>query len=86
MRDVIGRKRILSRVARLEQGNFGDCRPVGDGVSELRMFFGPGYRVYFGEYGNAIVVLLCGGDKDSQDRDIEEAKRYWQEYKDDAQI
>jgi putative addiction module killer protein len=49
LRDVMGRKRILSRIARLEQGNFGDCAPVGEDVSELRLFFGPGYRVYFAE-------------------------------------
>jgi len=86
LRDVMGRKRILARVARLEQGNFGDCEPVGEGVSELRMFFGPGYRVYLGEEGSFVVVLLCGGDKGTQDRDIEAAKRYWKEYKADAQI
>jgi putative addiction module killer protein len=80
LRDAIGRKRILARVARLEDGNYGDCEPVGEGISELRMFFGPGYRVYFGENGNDIVILLCGGDKDSQDKDIQQAKAYWQEY------
>jgi putative addiction module killer protein len=73
-------KRILARVSRLQQGNYGDCEPVGEGVSELRLFFGPGYRVYFGEHDNAIVVLLCGGDKDSQSKDIQQAKAYWQEY------
>jgi putative addiction module killer protein len=80
LRDVMGRKRILTRVSRLQQGNYGDCEPVGDGVSELRMFFGPGYRVYFGENGDDIVILLCGGDKSSQDKDIQQAKIYWQEY------
>ena len=80
LRDIMGRKRILARVARLEQGNYGDCEPVGEGVSELRMFFGPGYRVYFGEDENNIVVLLCGGDKGSQNQDIREAKAYWKEY------
>jgi putative addiction module killer protein len=80
LRDAIGRKRILARVARLENGNYGDCEAVGEGISELRMFFGPGYRVYFGENGNDIVILLCGGDKDSQDKDIQQAKAYWQEY------
>ncbi|WP_432741468.1 type II toxin-antitoxin system RelE/ParE family toxin [Methylobacter sp. G7] len=80
LRDIMGRKRILARVSRLQQGNFGDCEPVGDGVSELRLFFGPGYRVYFGEHDNEIVVLLCGGDKDSQSKDIQQAKAYWQEY------
>jgi putative addiction module killer protein len=80
LRDVMGRKRILARVSRMQQGNYGDCEPVGEGISELRMFFGPGYRAYFGENGNDIVVLLCGGDKDSQEKDVQQAKAYWQEY------
>ncbi len=80
LRDIMGRKRILARIARLGQGNFGDCEPVGEGVSELRLFFGPGYRVYFGEDENSIVVLLCGGDKGSQNQDIREAKACWREY------
>jgi putative addiction module killer protein len=79
LRDVVGRKRILSRVSRLQEGNYGDCQPVGEGVSELRLFFGSGYRIYFGERGDDIVILLCGGDKDSQDKDIQQAKAYWQE-------
>ena len=82
LRDIMGRKRILARVARLEQGNYGDCEPVGEGVRELRLFFGPGYRVYFGEDANSIVVLLCGGDKASQNQDIKQAKAYWKEYLD----
>ena len=81
LRDKQGRKRIESRLLRLEQGNYGDCEPVGEGVFELRMFFGPGYRVYFGEDAENIVVLLCGGDKNTQDRDIEAAKAYWKEYR-----
>ena len=76
----MGRKRILARVARLEQGNYGDCEAVGEGVMELRLFFGPGYRVYFGEDTNSIVILLCGGDKGSQKQDIKQAKAYWKEY------
>lgn len=80
LRDIMGRKRILARVSRLQQGNLGDCAPVGEGVSELRMFFGSGYRVYFGEQDNQIVVLLCGDDKSSQSQDIEQAKTYWKEY------
>ena len=79
-KDSVSRLRILSRIRRLEQGNYGDCEPVGEGVSELRMFFGPGYRVYFGETAHSIVVLLCGGDKGSQKKDIKQAKAYWQEY------
>ena len=80
LRDVVGRRRILARVSRLQQGNYGDCEPVGEGVSELRMFFGSGYRIYFGEQGNDIVVLLSGGDKGSQSNDIQQAKVYWKEY------
>ena len=86
LRDVIGRKRVLARLSRLEQGNLGDCSPVGEGVSELRMFFGSGYRVYFGEQGDHLVVLLCGGDKSSQSQDIEQAKTYWREYLDHAEL
>lgn len=86
LRDIMGRKRILARVARLEQGNYGDCEPVGEGISELRMVFGPGYRVYFGEDANNIVVLLCGGDKGSQSQDIRDAKAYWKEYLADAKL
>ena len=66
--------------ARLAQGNYGDYAPVGEGVSELRLFFGPGYRVYFGEQGETVVVLLCGGHKASQARDIVQAQAYWREY------
>ncbi len=84
LRDVMGRKRILARLKRLEQGNYGDCQPVGEGVSELRLFFGPGYRVYFGEENDDIIILLNGGVKDSQQQDIEAAKGYWKEYKDNA--
>jgi putative addiction module killer protein len=82
LRDKQGRKRIESRLLRLQEGNHGDCEPVGEGVFELRMFFGPGYRVYFGEDAENIVVLLCGGDKNTQDRDIKAAKAYWKEYSD----
>lgn len=73
--------RVLARLARVRQGNLGDCKPVGEGVSELRVNCGPGYRVYFGQKGQTLVVLLCGGDKRTQDRDIRLAKQYWQEYK-----
>jgi putative addiction module killer protein len=68
-------------VARVRQGNLGDCKPVGEGVSELRVDYGPGYRVYFGQKGRTLVVLLCGGDKRTQDRDIRLARQFWQEFK-----
>jgi putative addiction module killer protein len=73
--------RILARLARVRQGNLGDWKSVGEGVSELRVDYGPGYRVYFGQKGQTLVVLLCGGDKRTQDRDIRLAKLYWQEFK-----
>ena len=73
--------RIQIRLDRLEVGNFGDCRSVGEGVFELRIHFGPGYRIYFGEIDDTIVLLLCGGDKSSQTLDIERAKNYWLQYK-----
>jgi putative addiction module killer protein len=81
LRDLDGKRRIAARITRLQSGLYGDCEPVGEGVSELRMFFGPGYRVYFGEGENDIVILLCGGDKSTQKKDIKTAKEYWQEYK-----
>lgn len=84
LRDGQGRRRILNRLQRVQQGNYGDVKPIGGGLSELRIFFGPGYRVYFGEDAGNIIIILCGGDKDSQDRDIENAKAYWKEYKNRA--
>lgn len=72
--------RILVRLERLEVGNFGDSRFLRDGVSELRIDWGPGYRVYFGRDGKTVVVLLCGGDKRKQNTDIEKAVELWQEY------
>ncbi len=81
IQDTKTQDRIQARLERLEDGNLGDCRSVGDGVFELRIHFGAGYRIYFGQVGNTIVLLLCGGDKSSQARDIERAKTYWQEFK-----
>ena len=66
--------RIAARLDRLAAGNPGDAQPVGEGVSELRINYGPGYRVYFIRRGQVLVILLCGGDKSSQDRDIKQAK------------
>jgi len=73
--------RILVRLDRVRLGNFGDCRSVGEGIQELRIDYGPGYRVYFWQLGSTIVLLLCGGDKDSQATDIDLAKNYWNEYR-----
>lgn len=80
LRDLQARQRILTRIGRIEQGNYGDYALVGEGVGELRFFFGPGYRVYFGEENDTIVILLNGGDKSSQGNDIAQAKAYWKEY------
>ncbi|NOG70393.1 type II toxin-antitoxin system RelE/ParE family toxin [Roseicella sp. DB1501] len=74
LRSGTGRAAIAKRVVRLRSGNFGDAKSVGGGVSELRIAVGPGYRVYFTRRGQTIVVLLCGGDKDSQSRDIAKAQ------------
>jgi len=74
LRDRRARLRIAARLIRLEAGLFGDVKPVGEGVSELRIDYGPGYRVYFMQRGQTLLVILCGGDKGSQDRDIAAAK------------
>ncbi|WP_342151368.1 type II toxin-antitoxin system RelE/ParE family toxin [Methylorubrum sp. SB2] len=74
LRDIRAVARIAKRIDRLALGQYGDVKPVGDGVSEMRIDVGPGYRVYFTQWGPEIVLLLCGGDKDSQDRDIRTAK------------
>ena len=73
LRDRDAQARITMRIRRMERGNPGDVAPVGGGVSEMRIHYGPGYRVYFVRRGNALVVLLAGGDKDSQERDIRTA-------------
>ena len=74
LKDKIGRARILHRIRAAEHGNFGDVKPVGDGVSEMRIHVGPGYRVYFIQRGEVVIVLLAGGDKSTQDKDIRTAK------------
>ena len=83
-RDAALRRRILQRLFRVQSGNYGDYKPVKGGVFELRLHFGSGYRIYFGEDGERIVVLLCGGDKSTQKNDIESAQTYWKEYLNDA--
>jgi putative addiction module killer protein len=79
--DQKARARILARLRSASLGNFGDCKPVGEGVSEMRIDVGPGYRVYFVRQGVAVYVLLTGGDKSTQDRDIERAKEMARELK-----
>ena len=74
LKDRLAKARIVARVRSAKEGNMGDCKPVGDGVSEMRINTGPGYRVYFVRRGEKVYLLLCGGDKASQDRDIKRAK------------
>ncbi len=74
LRDLQAKARILARIRRLSLGNLGDVKPVGEGVSELRITYGQGYRVYMKQQGDVLVILLVGGDKSSQKRDIERAK------------
>jgi len=81
LRDILGRAKIRVRVDRAAQGNFGDHRTVGGGIIELKTDFGPGYLVYLGRYGEEIIVLLCGGDKSTQQKDIAQAHKYWEDYK-----
>lgn len=72
---------ISKRLDRVRKGNLGDYRSVGGGVFELRIDYGPGYRIYFGQVGTTIVLLLCGGDKSSQIKDIRQAQEYWRDYR-----
>jgi putative addiction module killer protein len=81
LNDAQARARIAARIARLAVGNFGDCKALGDGVSELRVDWGPGYRVYYAMTGRTCVLLLCGGDKRKQTADIKRAIAYWRDYK-----
>jgi len=81
LRDQEARARVLSRLARVAVGNLGDVEPVGEGVMELRIDWGPGYRVYFARLGQVIVLLLLGGDKRTQQKDIKRAKSYFEDYK-----
>ncbi|QND52556.1 type II toxin-antitoxin system RelE/ParE family toxin [Phyllobacterium sp. 628] len=81
LRDRRARVRIVERLRRLSGGNPGDVKAVGEGVSELRIDYGSGYRVYFWDCGNILIILLCGGDKATQDRDIKRAKILAREFK-----
>ncbi len=80
IKDQRDASRIQARLLRVEHGNIGDAKSVGDGVSELRFFFGSGYRVYIGQQGSQIVILLCGGDKSTQEKDILEARANWADF------
>jgi len=75
LRDPRARARVLARIDRLAEGNLGDIKPIGGGLSELRIHYGPGYRIYLMQQGNRLVILLCGGGKGTQSRDINAAKR-----------
>ena len=79
--DTTAALKVRTALARFETGNMGDVKPVGQGVSERRITFGPGYRVYFGQDGDRLVILLCGGTKKRQSKDIEQAKAFWEDYK-----
>ena len=81
LKDRRARAQIETRLTRLSLGNFGDCKPIAAGVSELRIHFGSGYRVYYGMEKQTIVLLLCGGDKRTQDRDIEKAIERWNDHR-----
>ena len=83
LRDRAARQRIVSRIDRFRNGNPGDVKPVGQGVSEMRIDYGPGYRVYFMRAGDVVYLLLCGGDKSSQKRDIATALRLAKELSDE---
>lgn len=83
LRDGIARARIATRIQRLAMGNPGDVRPIGEGLSELRIDHGPGYRVYFVQHGAVLIILLCGGDKGSQSRDIRTARQLARDLKDE---
>lgn len=78
--DARAKARVAARIARLAAGNFGDCKPVREGVWELRIDYGPGYRVYYAMAGRACVLLLCGGDKRRQSADIDRAVGLWEDY------
>ncbi|MFM6451664.1 MAG: type II toxin-antitoxin system RelE/ParE family toxin [Planktothrix sp.] len=81
LRDRQAQYRIDLRLKKLQLGNLGDCRFVGEGVYELKIDYGPGYRIYFAQVGVTIILLLCGGDKSTQKQDIDQAQKYWKHYR-----
>jgi putative addiction module killer protein len=80
LRDRDAKAKIKARLRRVSLGNLGDYKSVGEGVCELRVDCGSGYRIYFGQIGKTVVLLLCGGDKSTQNQDIRKAKEYWADY------
>jgi len=86
LKDRRAKATIDARLTRVRNGNFGSCRSLKGGVWELKIDLGPGYRIYFGLYGDTIVVLLNGGDKGTQDRDIKRAQEFWSEYLNDQRL
>lgn len=81
LRDARAKAKIMIQVDKMEIGLLGDVEPIGEGLSELRIHYGPGYRVYFGKEGQRVYLLLCGGDKSSQSKDIKKAKDYWKDHR-----
>lgn len=81
LRDIKTRALVRQRLNRVRLGNLGHCKRLTADISELKIDYGPGYRIYFGETGDTIVILLCGGDKSTQRADIQQAKAYWQDYR-----
>ncbi len=81
LKDTIGRAQITNRLNRVALGYYGDCEPIGGGVYELRIHYGPGYRVYFSEQEKTIILLLVGGTKRTQKSDIKKAKQFWFEFR-----
>ncbi|MFH1191967.1 MAG: type II toxin-antitoxin system RelE/ParE family toxin [bacterium] len=80
IKDIVIKARIKNRLRRMELGILGDYKSIGSGLFELRLKFGSGYRIYFGEVNNKIILLLCAGDKNSQNKDIKKVKEYWKDY------
>ncbi|MBS3028777.1 MAG: type II toxin-antitoxin system RelE/ParE family toxin [Dolichospermum sp. DET50] len=80
LKDLQAIIKIEKRIKRVKLGNLGNYRTVGEGVCEIKIDYGPGYRIYFGQIGSKIILLLCGGDKSTQEQDILTAKEYWRDY------
>lgn len=80
IREIHTRAKVLTRIDRMKMGNFGDCKTLQDGVCELRIHYGSGIRIYYGKIGNTLILLLCGGDKGSQEKDIAKAKVYLKDF------